>query len=162
MNLIEMIDPMLLEPEDRDVRYDNSPFKNIKAMGAKQKGKYYELITENVMSQMGYSVSKPVNTDHDRIIDGVKTEIKGGTLNKGTEVFSFLQIRPDQDYDELVFTMCYPQKLVMMKMTKEQVMNHVASGVFKKQHGGNKGNSGTYCYYGNMESLTKLGAQLIG
>lgn len=162
MNLLEMIDSMLLEPEDRDLRYDNSPFKHIKAMGPKQKGKYYELFTENVLSQMGYGVTKPSNTDHDRIIDGVKTEIKGGTLNKGTEVFCFLQIRPDQDYEELVFTMCYPQKLVIMKMTKAQILAHIESNVFKKQHGGNKGNSRTYCYYGNMESLGKLGAQLIG
>jgi len=162
MQLIEMIDVSLLQPEDRDTRYDDSPFKHIKAMGAKQKGKYYELITENVLSQIGYTVEKPVNTDHDRIINGVKTEIKGGTLNKGTDVFSFLQIRPDQDYQELMFTMCYPHKLVIMKMDKNAVNNCVKRGVFKKQHGGNKGNSGTFCYYGNAETLEELGAQLIG
>lgn len=162
MQLIEMIDVSLLQPEDRDTRYDDSPFKHIKAMGAKQKGKYYELITENVLSQIGYTVEKPVNTDHDRIINGVKTEIKGGTLNKGTDVFSFLQIRPDQDYQELMFTMCYPHKLVITKMDKNAVNNCVKRGVFKKQHGGNKGNSGTFCYYGNAETLEELGSQLIG
>jgi len=162
MHLIEMISEELLQPEDRDTRYDKSVFKHIKSMGAKQKGKYYELITEDVMKKLGYNVENPKSTEYDRIIDGVKTEIKGSTLNKGTDVFSFLQIRPDQDYEELVFSMFYPDKLVIMKMDKELTLKHINDNKFKKQHGGNKGNSGTYCYYGNEETLLKLGAKKIG
>ena len=161
MNLIEIIDPKLLEPEDRDTRYDNSPFKHIKAMGAKQKGKYYELITENVLSQRGYLVEKPESTEHDRIINKVKTEIKGSTLNKNTDHFSFLQIRPDQDYAELMFTMCYPDKLVIMKMDKATVLKNVENGTFKKQHGGKKAESRTFLYYGEKNSLAAIGATLV-
>lgn len=162
MQLVEMIDKSLLEPEDRDLRYDNSPFVHIKAMGAKQKGKYYELITEDVLGKIGFTVEKPTNTDHDRIIDGVKSEIKGSTLNKGTEVFSFLQIRPAQDYAQLVFTMCYPDRLVIMKLDKSTVTRYCKEGVFKKQHGGQKAESGTFCYYGNEETLLELGAVHVG
>jgi len=160
-NLIEMIDPKLLEPEDRDTRYDNSPFKHIKAMGAKQKGKYYELITENVLSKLGYSVRKPENTEHDRIFNNIKTEIKGSTLNKNTDHFSFLQIRPSQDYAQLMFTMCYPDKLIIMKMDKEIVLQNIQNGTFKKQHGGNKADSGTYMYYGEQKSLSMIGAVVV-
>lgn len=159
--LIEMIDQNLLAPEDRDTRYDNSPFKHIKAMGAKQKGKYYELITENVLSKLGYSVRKPESTDHDRIFNNIKTEIKGSTLNKNTDHFSFLQIRPAQDYAELMFTMCYPDKLVIMKMDKATVFKNIQNGTFKKQHGGNKADSGTYMYYGEEKSLSKIGAVVV-
>ena len=161
MQLIEMINKNLLEPEDRDTRYDNSPFFHIKGMGAKQKGKYYELITEDVLQKIGFTVEKPTNTDHDRIINGVKSEIKGSTLNKGTEVFSFLQIRPAQDYQQLVFTMCYPDRLVIMRLDKSTVTRYCKEGVFKKQHGGQKAESGTFCYYGNEQTLLELGAEYI-
>lgn len=157
-NLIEMIDPELLGADARDTRYDNSPFVHIKAMSAKQKGKAYELITENVLGKLGFTIDKPTNTEHDRIINGVKTEIKGSTLNKNTDHFSFLQIRPAQDYSELMFTMCYPHELVIMKMDKQTVFQCVEQNIFKKQHGGNKAESGTYLYYGNKETLEQIGA----
>ena len=130
-------------------------------MHAKQKGKRYEEITECVVRKLGHIVSKPINTDHDRIIDGFKVEIKGSTLNKNTDNFSFLQIRPDQDYDKLYFTMCYPNELVIMEMSKEQVLKNIQNGIFKKQHGGNKAESRTYLYYGNRESLSNIGAKFL-
>jgi hypothetical protein len=145
-------------PEDRDTRYDDSPFKFIKAMGAKQKGKYYELITEDVLRKLGYNVSRPVSTDHDRVIDGVKTEIKGSSLMKNDNRFTFLQIRPAQDYEELMFTMCYPDDLVIMKMDKATVVKNIENKTFAPQHGGQKGNSGTFMYYGNAETLAEIGA----
>ena len=156
--MIHLIPESLLMPEDRDTRYDNSPFKFIKAMGAKQKGKCYELITETVLSKLGYTVEKPNSTDHDRIIDGVKTEFKGSSLMKNDNRFTFLQIRPAQDYDELMFTMCYPDDLVIMKMDKATVLENIENKTFAPQHGGQKGNSGTFMYYGNAETLAEIGA----
>ena len=91
-----------------------------------------------------------------------KHEIKGSTLAKGTSNFSFLQIRTSQDYDKLLFAMFYPEELVIMQMKKKDVMSNIQSGVFKKQHGGNKGDSGTYCYYGNKETLLLIGGEIIG
>ena len=124
----------------------------------KQKGKRYELITADVYSKLGYKVTKPENTDHDRIINDIKVEVKGSTLNKGKDFFSFLQIRPAQDYAKVAFAMFYPQELVIMELTKDQVKQAIKDGHMKKQHGGNKAESGTFCYYGNRETLAALGA----
>ena len=161
MNILDLIDSDLLLAEQEDPRYINSAFRFVKQMHAKQKGKRYEEITECVVRKLGHIVSKPINTDHDRIIDGFKVEIKGSTLNKNTDNFSFLQIRPDQDYDKLYFTMCYPNELVIMEMSKEQVLKNIQNGIFKKQHGGNKAESRTYLYYGNRESLSNIGAKFL-
>lgn len=158
MSLVSLIDPTLLQPEAEDPRYVNSPFRNLKPLAAKQKGKRFEMIVADVYKKLGYAVRKAENTDHDRIICSMKTEIKGATLVKGKEVFSFLQIRPSQDYEAMTFAMFYPDDLVLMEMNKEQIKQCVAKGIFKKQHGGNKAESGTFCYYGNKESLTELGA----
>lgn len=158
MNLHEMINTNLLKPEVHDHRYENSIFHNIKRLSPKVKGSRFEMIVEDVLSKLNYNVRKPENTDHDRVVNGVKTEIKGSTLAKGTDRFSFLQIRPDQDYDEMLFAMFYPNELVLMKMTKEDVMKNIKDNIFKKQHGGIKGKSRTYCYYGNRETLKEIGA----
>jgi hypothetical protein len=157
-NKIDLIDPKLLTEEAEDQRYVNSPFRNLKNLHAKQKGKRYEAITEQVLKKMGKSVGKPKNTDHDRIVNGKKIEIKGSTLNKNTENFSFLQIRPDQDYDLMYFSMFYPNEFVIMSMDKDTILKNIQKGIFKKQHGGNKADSGTYLYYGNKETLARIGA----
>ena len=158
MSLVGLIDSTLLQPEAEDPRYVNSPFRNLKPLHAKQKGKRFEMIVADVYKKLGHGVRKAENTDHDRIVDGYKNEIKGATLVKGKQIFSFLQIRPDQDYEKMTFAMFYPDDLVMMEMNKAQIKKCIADGIFKKQHGGNKANSGTFCYYGNKETLTELGA----
>lgn len=160
-NMMNLIDEKYLEPEDRDTRYDHSPFKHLKAMAAKQKGKYYELISKDVLEKLGFSIEKPSSTDHDSIVNGLKTEIKGSTLNKGRDIFSFLQIRPNQEYDQILFSMFYPDDFVMMTMTKEKVMENIENGIFKSQHGGKKGDGLTYLYYGNVETLAEIGAEIV-
>ena len=157
-NKIDLIDPTLLIEEAEDQRYINSPFRHLKNLHAKQKGKRYEAITEQVLKKMGKSVGKPQNTDHDRIVDGKKVEIKGSSLNKNSDNFSFLQIRPNQDYEVMYFSMFYPNEFVIMSMDKETILKNIKNGVFKKQHGGNKADSGTFLYYGNKETLISIGA----
>ena len=158
---ISTIDKTLLMPEVVDVRYANSPFVNLKTMGPKQKGKRYEKITEFVLTSMGYNVARSKSTDYDRIVDGLKCEIKGSMLNKNVDVFSFLQIRPKQDYDKIIFTMLYPNEIVIMEMSKEDILINIDKGIFKKQHGGNKAKSETYMYYGNKDTLLQIGAKVI-
>jgi hypothetical protein len=158
LNFISLIDDAFLQPEESDHRYDDSPFFHLKHMMPKQKGKRFEQIVESVYRKIGYDISARTSSDHDNIIDNLKCEIKGATLVKGKDIFSFLQIRSDQDYDELVFAMFYPHELVIMKMDKPLVKKLINNKTFKKQHGGNKAESGTYCYYGNKETLEALGA----
>jgi len=159
--MIDLIEDTLLEPHTIDPRYEDSPFRHIKLMDAKTKGKRYEQITECVLTKLGYEVAPPQNTQHDRIVNGNKIEIKGSTLNKGVDFFSFLQIRPNDDYETLYFTLCYPNDLKIYTMDKATVLANIENGTFRKQHGGKARNSGTYCYYGTSETLEEIGATQI-
>ena len=159
--MIELIDAELLVEEKLDERYVNSPFKHLKNIPAKQKGSRFEKIVSNVLTKVGHTIQKAENSDHDRIINGVKTEIKGATLVKKKNLFSFLQIRPEQDYQIMIFAMFYPNELVLMEMEKEQVVKNVELGIFKKQHGGKRGGDETYLYYGNKETLLTIGATFV-
>lgn len=158
---ISNIDSSLLQPEAEDTRYINSPFRHLKKLLPKQKGTRYEKITENIMKSVGSKVNKAESKQHDRIIDDKKVEIKGSMLNAGTNNFSFLQIRPDQDYDSIYFVMLYPNQVVIMEMNKEEINKNIETEIFKKQHGGKKAESRTFMYYGNRETLTALGAKVI-
>jgi hypothetical protein len=156
-----MIDEEYLIPEEVDIRYINSPFKHLKNMLPKNKGSRFEKITSDVYTKLGYNVEKSNDTSYDRLINKRKCEIKGSTLAKNTDTFSFLQIRPDQNYDVMIFALFYPQELCLLEMDKKMICKHIDANVFKKQHGGNKANSRTYCYYGNKETLLSLGAKEI-
>lgn len=159
--MIELIDAELLVEEKLDERYVNSPFKHLKNIPAKQKGSRFEKIVSNVLTKVGHTIQKAENSDHDRIINGVKTEIKGATLVKKKNLFSFLQIRPEQDYQIMIFAMFYPNELVLMEMEKEQIKKNVQCKTFKKQHGGKRGGDETYLYYGNKETLLTIGATFV-
>jgi hypothetical protein len=130
----------------------------IKLMPAKAKGKRFEQIAEAIFRQRDLTVDKPTNTDHDRIVNGDKYEIKGSTITKDSdETFSFLQVRPAQDYDFLILeTFWFDGTIKFHKIPKASVYALVSSRVFKPQHGGNNGNSGTFCYNGNLDIFAEF------
>lgn len=142
---------------DVDVRWAKGPFYNLKMLSAKTKGKRFEQIAEFVFVSKGMAVKKPTNTDHDRIVNDEKIEVKGSTITKASDdCFSFLQIRPDQDYDFLALeTFWFDGTIKFYKVAKSDVMTLIEDGVFKKQHGGNKAESRTFCYNGDMKPFEK-------
>lgn len=149
-----LVDAELIEADIMDPRWETSPFFKLKCMKPKQAGSRYEKIVESIFTKMGTNVEPPLNTDHDRIVDDEKIEIKGSMITKGTDdEFSFLQIRPKQEYDTVVFLAIYFQEMHLYEMSKADVEKKIKEGVFKPQHGGKKGDSGTFCYNGTMEAL---------
>ena len=63
---------------NRDIDpYADSKFRPIKNMTSKRKGRFFEQLTEDYVTQFGWKVSKPENTEHDTIINGKKVEVKG-------------------------------------------------------------------------------------
>ena len=149
-----LVDNDLIQADIMDPRWEDSPFFKLKCMKAKQAGSRYEKIVENIFTNMGIEVDAPESSDHDRIIEGEKIEIKGSMITKGTDdKFSFLQIRPKQDYDTVVFLAIYFDEINLFEMTKKEIKEKIKKGIFKPQHGGKKGDSGTFCYNGTMEDL---------
>lgn len=154
MDCSHLIDTELLTEDIIDPRWESSPYYKLKLMKAKQAGSRYEKIAKNILEKLGHNVEKPTSTDHDCIVDGKKMELKGSMVNKGTDDrFSFLQIRPAQDYEVIGFLCIYFDRVEFHTMTKDEVLAKIEQGVFGKQHGGNKANSGTYCYNGAIENL---------
>jgi hypothetical protein len=147
----------LLAGSSIDSRWFQGPFAELKLMPAKAKGKRFEEIAEYIFLDKNMTVAKPLNSDHDRIVDGVSVEIKGSTITKDTDdVFSFLQIRPDQDYEYLVLeTFWFDGKIKFYRLAKSAIIELINDGILKKQHGGNRAESRTFCYNGTMTPFEK-------
>lgn len=159
--------------------YNNTDFEDLARMSPKKKGKWFEQIAQEMFEEYGYIVLKPESSDHDRIFKyksdedtpdpiflhnpktGHKIEIKGSTLwGKGTH-FKWQQIRPDQDYNEIVFLAVYPDGIRFFRASKETVVENL---VFQdengnwpyNQHRGKTKNSGCFCFQGFPEQYKWL------
>lgn len=164
MNYLELVDPMHLVGHTIGAEWDDSPFRDLKLMPAKQKGKRFEEISIDLLKKLRYKTKKRTSTDHDVILENKKVEIKGSTLRRNCEEeFTFLQIRPYQDYEEMLFTCFYPHKVEMWLLDKQAINDNIVNGMsvkgradiyIKAQHGGSKaqGND-TFCFMGHPSRL---------
>lgn len=75
-----------------------SPFHWIKTRPSRQVGTIGEALVSGWSAAKGFDVQKPLSSEHDRIIEGIKVEIKFSTLWSNNTSFKFQQIR-DQDYE---------------------------------------------------------------
>jgi hypothetical protein len=157
--LIEVVVPSyLLAPEPVDLRWKRGPFNDLKALPPKAKGKRFERIVDFICRHAGYKVNGANDTDFDRRIGDKRTEIKGSTVTRGTDDwFSFLQIRPGQDYDQLVLAaFWFDGRVSLFRVPKVEIVGLINSEVLRPQHGGNRGGRDTYCYNGNLEPFKRF------
>jgi hypothetical protein len=136
-----------LAPYEHDVRWDSSPFQHLVHCPPKVKGSRIETILKTLLK-----MSNSLSTDHDAVLEHDTIEIKGSLASKGSDnKFSFLQIRPDQSYTKLMLaTFVFSGQVDVYLIPKQNVFDLIQDGTLRKQHGGNKADSGTYCYNGNM------------
>lgn len=160
-NFLDIVDKSLLEPIDRDPRWDDSPLKFLYQMGPRQRGMQFEKIVSDLLTRFGHDVRKSHNTDYDRWLNSSRIEIKGSLCGKNSERFTFLQIRPNQEYDCMIFLCCFPFEINMFSMDKAQIISNIQQKKIKPQHGGNAGNSGTFCFHPTKKQLLEMGAQIF-
>lgn len=150
--------------EGIDERWLANPIASkLKLLPAKQKGEAFEKIAKRLLQDRGFSVEKRESSDHDfkanlrdsKVLE--KIEVKGSMINKVPKkenMFSFLQIRPNDDYSLLLLVCFFFDHIETYYLTKEQVRGYIQQGVFRHQHGGKKENSETYSYNGPITNLT--------
>jgi (2Fe-2S) ferredoxin len=139
----------LIEKEQFKDPYLNSPFMTLKSMSSKKKGKYFELMYAEYMTDKGNLVERPDSSEHDRKVNGIKKEIKGSFLWGSGTHFRWQQIRTAQDYDDVVFVCIYPDRVEFYEADKNVIKSIVEKQNEKgewihNQHGGKKVNSGTF------------------
>ncbi|MGY1713085.1 hypothetical protein ACI78R_01370 [Geodermatophilus sp. SYSU D01106] len=109
-----------------------SPFEWLMILPSRSKGAAAEKLTEQFLVTSGLAVGRPVNSGHDRLVNGHKVEIKMSTLWKGG-TYTWQQIR-DQDYEFCLLLGLSPQTASAWLVPKA-----VAQEKSVPQHGGQAG-----------------------
>jgi len=151
-----------------------TPFEDYPRLDPKQKGGFGELYVETLMRILGHTVESPTNPGHDRIIDGIKTEIKfslaGSNRKKDEKLidpdsFTFNHIAMEKDWERFIFLGINPpidsentrsfdksswpiHRLYIMEKTSFVTHMNSGSKIFKHQQGGNKSKNDDYCVFG--------------
>jgi len=143
------------------------PFKGTvlegyKAIGPKQKGGYGEyVISDMLKTDYGFTVEKPQNASHDRIVQGHKTEMKfsvaltdHGTGGCKEDSFIFNHIAISKDWDRIIFCGINLEldNSHVVWMSKEDFIGARDSGELQKyftpQQGGKNGGNDDYMLNG--------------
>ena len=124
-------------PDDDD-RWQGSPFAWIKKRPSRQVGAIGERLVEEFFATQGFDVDRSPDSDADRVISGIRVEIKFSTLWKN-DLYKFQQIR-DQNYSALICLGVGPFSAHCWTLRKSEVMeNWGVAGRLPHQHGGQSG-----------------------
>ncbi len=129
----------IIEPDYRGAAsdWDQSPFGWIKTLPSRSSGAVFEALVAGWCAAKGLDVIRSPDSDADRIISGLRTEIKGSTLWKNGS-YKFQQLR-DQNYKIVVCLGISPFDAHCWVLDKDAVMAMWANGTISSQHGGASG-----------------------
>ena len=117
--------------------WTGSPFEWILGCPSRQKGAIFEALVAGWCDAKGLNVSRTGDSDADRIIEGMRVEIKGSTLWKAGR-YKFQQLR-DQNYDCAICLGISPFDAHCWTIPKDEIMRRWRSGEISSQHGGSTG-----------------------
>ena len=120
-----------------NLAWKESPFAWIKSLPSKTVGKVGEQIIERWCSTHNFDVESSPDSEADRIINGLRVEIKFSTLWQ-TGIYMFQQLR-DQAYDVVICLGFSPFNVHCWVLSKKLVLEKWGSGEIRSQHGGSRG-----------------------
>lgn len=117
--------------------WESSPFRWISPHPPRTKGAIFEVLVEEWFQECGFDVQRPNDSEADRVIEGIRVEIKGSMLWK-SGIYKFQQIR-NQNYRFIVCLGISPNDAHCWIIPKSVVMELWKEGIVKTQHGGQGG-----------------------
>lgn len=133
-----------------------SPFEGYRYMGNKQKGELGERLVTLIMEKAGYNVefAHTSTAGYDRILNGIKTEIKFSVAHTDTkkrsikkDCFTMNHVAVGKDWDRLIFIGVNenPNEFKAVYMTKEMFENCLKTdNHFNHQQGGKNSKNDDY------------------
>jgi hypothetical protein len=117
--------------------WESSPFKWIRLESSKRKGAVGEKIVERWLKSHGLDVRRSPDSDADRLVEGVRAEIKMSTLWENN-VYKFQQLR-NQNYEFAICLGLSPHDVHCWVIPKPDLIQLWKSGKIGSQHNGSRG-----------------------
>lgn len=132
--------------------WEGTVFEGYSLLNNKHKGKYGESITADIMRALGYDVQQPLSSDHDWIINDIKTEVKFSlaqsdqtTRRIKTDVFTLNHAASHKDWNRLIFIGINPNgNHRMFWFAKDVFKSTLIKAFFSRQQGGKTGKNDDY------------------
>lgn len=135
-SLADISERLRPEYEAADAMWIGSPFAWIKSRPSRQVGAIGERLVSEWCTSKGFTVTRTGDSDADRKIEGIRTEIKFSTLWSDNKIYKFQQIR-DQDYRYCFCLGVSPFAVHAWFIPKAELMKPRPG--LTHQHGGTKG-----------------------
>ena len=121
-----------------DLAWEGSPFAWIRSRPSRQRGAIFEKLVAGFLAAKDFDVVRSPDSEADRVINGLRTEIKSSTLWKNGG-YKFQQFR-DQNYDIAICLGVSPFDAHCWIIPKSVIMANwgTAEGL-SSQHGGREG-----------------------
>ena len=137
--------------------WEDTPYEGYVHMNPKQKGEYGERFVQKICEKMDLNVERaPTSTNgYDRIINGIKTEIKFSLAQKDkkndsikSNTFMINHVSEKKDWERLIFLGINPNNTepLLFWLSKDDFQKHIISEVccFSRQQGGKDGENDDY------------------
>lgn len=118
-----------------------SPFEWIRGCSSRQKGAIFESLVAGWCAAKGLNVTRTGDSDADRIIEGLRVEIKGSTLWKAGH-YKFQQLR-DQNYHVAICLGISPFDAHCWTIPKDEIMLRWKNKEIKEIKPQHRGSAGT-------------------
>ena len=125
------------EYPEYDSIWKGSPFEWIWSRPPRQKGAIGERLVSNYLDAKGFSVERSRDPEADRMVNGIRAEIKCSMLWEGG-IYKFQQLR-DQNYEFVICLGISPRDVHCWVLPKTVIMRKWESGEISSQHGGRAG-----------------------
>ena len=135
--IVSIAENLRSEYRSYNLDWTESPFAWIKDLPSRTRGKVGEQLIEHWCREQNFDVRPSPDSDADRIINGLRVEIKSSTLWK-SGIYKFQQLR-DQAYDVVVCLGLSPFDVHCWVLSKEVIIEQWRSGGIGSQHGGSQG-----------------------
>jgi hypothetical protein len=142
-----------------DDPWKGTNFEGYLKLSASQMGFFGQSLVAKIMHEMGCEVSDRLNSGHDKVIDGYKTEIKF-SLSTQKDKFIFNHIACHKDWDRLIILgVNFDNHFRMNWIDKEDFVNNINSSnrIFRRQQGGQDGDNDDYMYAEKYLKLKNTG-----
>ena len=136
-DIVRITESLYPDYSSTNLAWEESPFSWIKNLSSKTRGKVGEQIVERWCRTHNFDVRNSPDSEADRIINGLRVEIKFSTLWK-SGIYKFQQLR-DQRYDVVICLGFSPFNVHCWVLPKTLVLEKWKSGEIRSQHGGSRG-----------------------
>lgn len=141
-------------------KWKDTPLENYYCVSPKQKGAQGEKIAEAILQELGYNIKPRTSAGNDRLVDGVKTEIKFSAASDRNYNwnFTFNHIGFEKDWEDIIFVGVNGDLNIHIVRYKK---NELPKDCLSRQQGGKSSNNDDFMSTKEKSKKLMMGGECL-